>query len=110
MWPLVEGETLVTLRAVAPDTAVFDCVFGMGYIEHRWTWRGLIITERITAQAGDDPVLISATRIENTRNETTDVTIAEYWGVQPYRLTVAPIYRGMLKRVFDLIKSLAPTE
>lgn len=87
----VEGAVFPTLFSRLPAGAAQRRIFGAGYFEKVTHYRGIEVTERIDAPAGDDPVLFSRTALRNTGVEPLSVTVVEFWTANLHQLTVAPI-------------------
>lgn len=98
---LVEGEAFVTLWKYLPKDAVQRRIFGMGYFEKRTEYRGSLVTERIEAPIGDDPVLCSQTVIENRSGKPKEVTVAEFWYVSLHPLTLGYVMTHGLGKLVD---------
>ena len=87
-------EAFNTLWSGLPKRASQRRVFGMGYFEKVTRYRETTLTERIEAPVGDDPVLVSTTRIENQGAGPIDVTVVEFWDVNPHQLTAGFVMTG----------------
>jgi len=101
-----DGAVWNTLWDSLPGDTAQRRVFGTGYFE-KTTWRsGLAVTERITAPSGDDPVLLSETRLQNDSGVSKTVTVVEYWDVDLYQITLAPIVGGPFLWIRDWLNVL----
>jgi len=97
----VDGQTFSTLWDHLPEGATQRRVFGQGYFEKATEFGGLTLTERIEAPQGDDPVLVSSTRLHNSRHTAREVTLVEFWGVNLWQLIVAPVMTHGIARLFE---------
>jgi len=97
----IDGETLTTLWDRLPEGARQRRVFSVGYFEKRTSFRDVVITERIEAPPGDDPVLLSTTIIENKRATQLDLSVVECWDVNLHQLTAAPIMTHRFGKFFE---------
>jgi len=96
----IGGETLCTLWNQLPSGVGQDRIFGMGYFEKRTVWNGLVVTERIEAPVGDDPVLVSSCTVENTLTMPCQAAVTEYWGHAIDHLLPAPLAMPPWNRLF----------
>lgn len=92
------SSTFSTLHPRLPEGATQDRRFGVGYVQRDTQVCGLRIEEHIAAPHGDDPVLLSTTRITNHSETPLECAITEFWDVHPHQLTVAPIITHNLDR------------
>ncbi|MBN1345187.1 MAG: hypothetical protein JXQ73_21005 [Phycisphaerae bacterium] len=82
-------RTLDTLWEHLPEDATQRRIFGVGYFEKITRWRDLLVAETIEAPPGDDPVLRSVTTLDNQGDAPIDLTVVEFWDVNPHQLTPA---------------------
>jgi hypothetical protein len=85
----VDRDAFSTRWSGLPANARQRRVFGMGYLLKETTRGDLTIVERIEAPPGDDPVLLSATVLQNHGAQPIDATVVEYWDVNLHQLPLA---------------------
>ncbi len=97
----LRGDVFNTLSAGLPEGAEQERVFGAGYFEKRTTTDDMVIAERIDAPQGDDPLLLSTTYIVNTGDRVIEISVTEFWAVNPVQIAPAPIMTHGFGRFFE---------
>ncbi len=105
-----DGAVWNTLWDGLPPGAEQRRVFGAGYFEKETQHAGLTVTERITAPPGDDPVLLSETHLFNSSTAAKTVTMVEFWDVDLYQITLAPLAWGPFLWIRDWLNGLFRVE
>ncbi len=100
------GQTFNTLWTHRPNHAAQERIFGVGYFEKVTRTGDLVITERIEAPPGDDPVLLSTTLIENRGSTPRSLSVVEFWDVNLHQLTAAVILSEHQRGIFQQQRAL----
>ncbi|MFW9962383.1 MAG: GH36-type glycosyl hydrolase domain-containing protein [Candidatus Sifarchaeia archaeon] len=83
---LTDGATVLSTYYDGKADA-FDRIFGMGYYRKKVSNNSLAVDQIIFAPFGDNPLLISQTKIQNNRDQSVDLRWIEYWGCQQYQFS-----------------------
>jgi len=84
---LTDGRETLSTWFDGSDLA-FERTFGVGYFRKTVASRNYRVEQTMWAPFGDDPVLISQVRITNLGTAPADLNWVEYWGCQPYELSM----------------------
>ncbi len=94
---LIDGKTALSTYYPGQGTS-FERIFGMGYYQKIVKGDGLVADQVIFAPFGDDPVLISQTKILNNRKEAVDLRWIEYWGCKMYQFSFKSFIFGVISK------------
>jgi hypothetical protein len=101
----VHGATFPTLKAMLPQGAVMERIFGQGYFTKRTRWRGLLVEETIRAPAGSSAMLRMETVLANEGDAPLEVTFAPCWQYNLHQLMVAPIMANGWDRAVECFRA-----
>lgn len=82
------GKAWATAYCYRPQGAATQRDFGIGYARYETRGRDVLVTRRVSAPFGDDPVLLADVRLENLTAAPLRVRYYEYWDVHPQRMQV----------------------
>lgn len=91
-----------TAYRYAPDLRpVMERIFGMGYYKTTSRQRGVEVTRRVYAPAGDVPALLVDVELTNTNAAPVDLSYYEYWDINIQQLPFQPFRSGVFGSVGD---------
>ncbi len=94
---LTDGTTVLSTNYPGQGDS-FERLFGIGYYQKVVKGAGLIADQVIFAPYGDDPVLISQTKIKNNRDKAVNLRWVEYWGCKMYQFSFKSFIFGVVSK------------
>lgn len=89
-----DGHGWATAFRYRPDGAQTQRHFGMGYARYETRHRDVLVTRRVFAPFGDDPLLLADVRLENLSGVPLRLRYYEYWDVHVQQMRVEWLRTG----------------
>lgn len=97
----VGGKVYSTLYADRSPGSDMRRDFGVGYLGRRTTAGPVVVSERVYAPYGDDPLLLHDVTLRNTSKDAQQASWFEYWGANPFVPGLKAVHRGLGSPSYD---------